>query len=211
MAQSSPEQMLRAGLAALGEEPAAHPCEHYLSYIELLARWNKAYNLTGIREPARMVTHHVLDSLVLLPHLHGVRCLDVGSGAGLPGLVLALARPDTRWVLLDSNGKKVGFLRQCVRELGIANAEVVQARVESWLPPAPFDTIVSRAFGPLAEFYEVAAPLLAGDGVILAMKGPDPAAEITAELAARAQPETIPLRVPGVEGGRTVVRMRARP
>lgn len=210
MAQSSLEQTLRDGLVALGQDPAAHPCEHYLSYVDLLVRWNRAYNLSGIRDPARMMTHHVLDSLALLPHLHGTRCLDVGSGAGLPGLMLALARPDTQWTLLDSNGKKVRFLNQCVRDLGSANVEVVQARIESWAPPAPFDTIVSRAFGPLAEFFDAAAPLLAAGGVLLAMKGPDPHTEVTPDLATRARVEIITLHVPGVEGGRTVVCLRPR-
>jgi 16S rRNA (guanine527-N7)-methyltransferase len=204
-------EQLRAGLAAMGLDPAQHPCEQYLSYLGLLQHWNKAYNLSGIRAPQRMLSYHVLDSVALLPHLHGRFCLDVGSGAGLPGLILAMARPDTRWVLLDSNGKKVRFLNHCVRELDMGNVEVVQARIESWESGAHFDTIVSRAFGPLANFYTAVARLLAPDGVVLAMKGPKPEAEVTAELAARAQTETIALRVPGVDGGRTVVRMRPRP
>jgi 16S rRNA (guanine527-N7)-methyltransferase len=199
---------LRAGLIALGEAPDSHPCERYLAYLALLQRWNKTYNLSGIREPARMLTHHVLDSLAVLPHLHGTRCLDVGSGAGLPGLILALARPATYWVLLDSNGKKVRFLNQCVRELAVTNVEVVQARAEAYEPAAPFDIIVSRAFGTLADFHGATARLLAPGGVLLAMKGPAPEAEVTPELAARAEVETIPLSVPGVEGGRTVVRLR---
>jgi 16S rRNA (guanine527-N7)-methyltransferase len=204
------ETALRKGLAALGEDPAAHPCHGYLAYIELLRRWNRAYNLTGIREPGRMVSHLVLDSLALLPHLHGSRCLDVGSGAGLPGLILALARPDTRWVLLDSNGKKVRFLAHCTRELQLDNVHVVQARVETWLAPATFATIVSRAFGTLTDFYAAVVRLLAPDGIVLAMKGPRPEDEITAELAARAAIDTIPLRVPGVEGGRSAVRLSPR-
>lgn len=203
-------EQLRAGLAAMGQDPVEHPCEQYLLYVELLRHWNKAYNLSGIRDPQRMLSHHVLDSVALLPQLHGTFCLDVGSGAGLPGLILAMARPDTRWVLLDSNGKKVRFLNHCVRELETGNVDVVQARIESFQPGARFDTIVSRAFGPLADFYTAVERLLAPDGVALAMKGPKPEAEITPELAARAQTETIALRVPGVEGGRTVVRMAPR-
>ena len=201
---------LRAGIIALGQDPDSLPCQTYLAYLALLQRWNKTYNLSGIREPARMLTHHVLDSLAVLPHLHGTRCLDVGSGAGLPGLILALARPATRWVLLDSNGKKVRFLNQCVRELEIGNVEVVQARADVFASPEPFDTIVSRAFGALADFYPAAARLLAPDGVVLALKGPRVEAEVTPELAAQAEIEIIPLQVPGVEGGRTLVRMRAR-
>ena len=201
---------LHTGLTALGEDPASHPCNKYLSYLHLLQHWNRAYNLSGIRAPARMLTHHVLDSLAVLPHLHGVRCLDVGSGAGLPGLILALARPETHWVLLDSNGKKVRFLNQCVRELAIANVEVVQARVESYEPAAPFDTIISRAFGSLVEFHVATVRLLAPGGVLLAMKGPAPEAEMGPEITAKAEVTTISLRVPGVDGGRTLVRIRPR-
>ena len=210
MPKSALAETLHSGLVALGEDPAVHPQAGYLAYLALLQRWNKPYNLSGIREPARMLTHHVLDSLAVLPHLHGTRCLDVGSGAGLPGLMLALARPATHWVLLDSNGKKVRFLNQCVRELAIANVEVVQARVESYEPDAPFDTIISRAFGSLAAFYAATVQLLAPGGVLLAMKGPAPGAELEPELTAQAEGTTIPLRVPGVEGGRTLVRMQPR-
>ena len=192
----------------MGEDAAAHPQASYLAYLALLQRWNKTYNLSGIREPGRMLTHHVLDSLTVLPHVLGRRCLDVGSGAGLPGLILALARPAVHWVLLDSNGKKIRFLNQCVRELGIANVEVVQTRVESHAPAAPFDTIVSRAFGSLADLYTAAARLLAPGGVLLAMKGPAP--EVEPQIAATAEVTVIPLQVPGVDGGRTLVRMRSR-
>jgi 16S rRNA (guanine527-N7)-methyltransferase len=206
----SPAEILRSGLVALGEDAVAHPQSKYLAYLALLQRWSRAYNLTGIRDPARMVSHHVLDSLSLLPYLQGVRCLDVGSGAGLPGLILALARPRLQWVLLDSNGKKARFLRECVCELDVQNAEVVQARAESWRPERSFDTIVSRAFGSLEDLHGAAARLLAERGVLLAMKGPDPSAEITTRLRAVAVVEVIPVQVPGVEGGRTVVRMRER-
>ena len=207
---STLDEKLRAGISALGQDPNSQPCEAYLSYLDLLQRWNRTYNLSGIREPERMLTHHVLDSLAVLPQLHGKRCLDVGSGAGLPGLILALAEPGTRWVLLDSNGKKVRFLNQCARELDIGNVEVVQARIEAFAPPAPFDTIASRAFGSLADFHAATVRLLAPGGILLAMKGPVPEAEVTPELAAQVEIEIVPLHVPGVEGGRTLVRMRPR-
>ncbi len=199
---------LRAGIVALGQDPASQPCQTYLAYLALLQRWNKAYNLSGIREPGRILTHHILDSLAVLPHLHGLRCLDVGTGAGLPGLILALARPDTHWVLLDSNGKKIRFLNQCLRELEIGNAEVMQARIELYQPVAPFDTIISRAFGSLTEFYLATKHLLAPKGLLLAMKGPNPEKEVTPELMSVADVDTISLRVPGVEGGRTVVKIK---
>lgn len=210
MQKSALAEILHSGLSALGEDPAVHLQTGYLAYLALLQRWNKTYNLSGVRDPARMLTHHVLDSLAVLPHLQGARCLDVGSGAGLPGLILALARPATHWVLLDSNGKKVRFLNQCVRELAIANVDVVQARVESYEPGLPFDTIISRAFGSLTAFYAATVRLLAPGGVLLAMKGPAPEAELEAEITDTAEVTTIPLQVPGVEGGRTLVKIKQR-
>ena len=203
-------EKLQAGIIALGQDPASQPCEKYLVYLALLQRWNKAYNLSGIREPGRILTHHILDSLAVLPHLHGVRCLDVGTGAGLPGLILALARPESHWVLLDSNGKKIRFLNHCLRELGVTNAEVIQVRIESYQSTAPFDSIISRAFGSLMDFYVAAERLLAPAGILLAMKGPTPETEVGPELLLKAEVEAIPLQVPGVEGGRTLVRIRQR-
>ncbi|MGH7462299.1 MAG: 16S rRNA (guanine(527)-N(7))-methyltransferase RsmG, partial [Longimicrobiales bacterium] len=124
------DEKLKVGLRDLGEDPNAHPCAVYLAYLELLRKWGRAYNLTGVREPGRMLAYHVLDSLSLLPFLRGKRCLDLGTGAGLPGLILALARPDLHWVLLDSNRKKIRFLNRALGSFAVKNAEVVQDRVE---------------------------------------------------------------------------------
>jgi 16S rRNA (guanine527-N7)-methyltransferase len=200
---------LIAGLRAMGLDPTAHPCDRYLQYVDLLVKWNRAYNLTAERVPERILYRHVLDSLSILPFVQGGDCLDAGSGAGLPGLVLALVRPSDRWILLDSNGKKVRFLEQAIMELGCRNAEAVQSRLEDFETPRRFSTIVSRALGSLEDF-TAAARLLEADGVLLAMKGPDPAREITPELRREMEIEIHPLTVPGAESARTLVALRPR-
>jgi 16S rRNA (guanine527-N7)-methyltransferase len=154
------------------------------AYLALLAKWNRTFNLTAIRDPDRMVTHHVLDALAVLPHLPNrpsLRLLDVGSGGGVPGIPLAIARPGWHVVLLDSNHKKGAFLAQAVIELRLQNAEAVTARVEEYAPAAPFDVVISRAFSDLAAFVRAALPHLASGGCIVAMKGVYPDEEI-AEL-----------------------------
>jgi 16S rRNA (guanine527-N7)-methyltransferase len=181
------------------------------AYLELLAKWNRTYNLTAIREPERMITHHVLDALAVLPHLPSranLRLLDVGSGGGVPGLVLAIARPDWRVVVLDSNHKKGAFLQQTVIELRIANAEAVTARVEDYAPSAPFDVVISRAFSDLATFAQTSARHLAPRGQLVAMKGVYPDEEL-ANLPATLQVVATPaLTVPGVEAERHLIIMR---
>lgn len=200
---------LQQGIRALGQDPEEQPCEAYLAYLDLLARWNRAYNLTAIREPGRMLTHHILDSLAVRPYVHGRRCLDLGSGAGLPGLVLALSLPDTHWVLLDSNRKKVRFLNQAVLELGPANVEVVAARAEDYRPEQRFDTITCRALTSLGQFRALAAPMLAPGGRLLAMKGTRPGAEL-AELGAAAASAAIhELVIEGVPERRHLVVLQA--
>jgi 16S rRNA (guanine527-N7)-methyltransferase len=163
--KSSPEGRLLAGLVALKLDPAlAGPLLRYLGELVL---WNKAYNLTAVREPAEMVTRHLLDSLVLLPHVAG-RVLDVGTGAGLPGIPLALANPALHVTLLDSNGKKARFLRHAQRQIPLTNVEVVEARAEAYVPAAPFDAAVSRAFASLGDFLTATARLV-GPGSSLTM------------------------------------------
>jgi len=203
MVASDPAAVLEQGLRALGEDPSRHPRDKYLAYIELLVKWNKAYNLSGIRAPARILTHHILDSLAVRPFVQGTRCLDVGSGAGLPGFILALSLPDTHWVLLDSNRKKCRFLNQAVLELAPGNVEVAAVRVEEYRPEAPFDTITCRALCTLREFRAMAAHLLAADGRLLALKGPD----YKAELAEVDHAEVHELHVPGVREARYLVIM----
>lgn len=206
MSAQSLSDTLNEGLRELGEDPAAHPCETYLWFLQELARWNKAYNLTAITDPAQMLTHHLLDSLSVLPYVHGRRCLDVGTGAGLPGLILALARPDTHWVLLDSKSKKIRFLQHILLTLKSANIELVTSRVEDYRPAQPFSTIVSRAFSSLASFYRISAHLKAKDGHLLAMKGTYPVQEL-AELAEGA-PEVVRLQVPGLDSERHLIIIR---
>ncbi|MGH8541046.1 MAG: 16S rRNA (guanine(527)-N(7))-methyltransferase RsmG [Stenotrophobium sp.] len=189
--------------------------QQLLTYQAELQKWNAAYNLTAIRDPEQMVTRHLLDSLALLPVVSRLpspvsRLLDVGSGAGLPGIPLALADPALRVVTLDSNGKKARFMRHVVRILGIVNVEVIEARVEDWQPEALFDCIVSRAFASLTDFFDKTAHLLAPGGQWLAMKGKLGEAEmadIPANIIIR---ETHRLRVPGLDEDRHVVLARVK-
>ena len=182
------------------------------AYLDLLVKWNRTFNLTAIRERAQMVTHHLNDALAILPHLPGAQALhvlDVGTGAGVPGIPLAIARPGWRVVLLDSNQKKVAFLTQAAIELELANATAVAARVEDYAPDAPFDVIVSRAFSDLASFVRGAQHLLAPGGILVAMKGAYPRDEIAALPAGVTIVAEPALAVPGLAAQRHLVVMRA--
>ena len=192
------------GLALADTQVATLEC-----YLDLLEKWNRVYNLTAIRERSRMVTHHLLDSLAVLPHVRGPRVLDVGSGAGLPGIPLAVAGPALHVTLLESNHKKSAFLTQAVAELQLANVQVVMERVESWQPEARFDTIVSRAFAELGEFASLAGRLLAPQGVLAAMKGVHPFEEIERLPQGYRVQQVVRLRVPGLDAERHLVLMGA--
>lgn len=176
---------LDAGLAALGLVADAVQRERLIAYVRVLARWNRAYNLTAVREPGEMLARHLLDSLSVSAYLRGCAILDLGTGAGLPGLPLAIMEPARRFVLLDSNGKKIRFVRQALLELGLANATAVQARMESYRPEGKFATIVSRAVADAPELAAAGGPLLARPGRLLLMKGRTPQ---PGELAAIAPP-----------------------
>jgi 16S rRNA (guanine527-N7)-methyltransferase len=178
-----------------------------LRYVELLARWNQTYNLTAIRDPGEMLTKHVLDSLAVLPFIAASPCADVGTGAGLPGIPLAIARPEIRFTLLDSNGKKTRFVTQAVAELKLPNVEVVQARSEAYRPAAPFALVLSRAFASLADFAKLAGGLAAPGGRLLAMKGTDPTEEIAALPAGFRLLAVHPLNVPGLGAERCLVEL----
>ena len=193
---------LVAGLIALGVD-ATH-ASALLAYLDELLKWNAAYNLTSVREPEAMVTRHLLDSLVLHPHVHGP-LLDVGSGAGLPGIPLAIANPGLAVTVLDSNGKKARFLRHAVRTLKLDNVAVVESRVEDYQPEQPFAAITSRAFTSLRDFFSLTDHLLARDGHWLAMKGKlDP--QETQDLPAGVGIVDIkPLQVPGLAEARHLV------
>jgi len=178
-----------------------------LHYVELLQRWSQAYNLTAVRDPDEMVTKHLLDSLAILPFVTGATVADVGTGAGLPGIPLAVALPGTRFTLIDSNGKKTRFVTQAKAELKLANVEVVQARTESYKPAVPFAQVVSRAFASLKDFAALAGGLAAPGGRLLAMKGADPTDEL-ADLPAGFRVLAIhPLKVPGLDAERCLVEM----
>jgi 16S rRNA (guanine527-N7)-methyltransferase len=191
------------GLALTGAQTAALD-----RYLDLLEKWNRVYNLTAIRDRSRMVTHHLLDSLAALPHLRGPHILDVGSGAGLPGIPIAVAGPSLRVTLLESNHKKSAFLTQAVAELQLANAAVVTERVEAWQTDQRFDTIVSRAFAELGEFVTLSGRLLAPGGILAAMKGVHPFEEIERLPQGFAVQQVIPLHVPGLDAERHLVLVR---
>ncbi|MFA5959046.1 MAG: 16S rRNA (guanine(527)-N(7))-methyltransferase RsmG [Tatlockia sp.] len=152
--------------------------EPFIQYILLLDKWNQAYNLTAVRDKETMITRHILDSLAILPWLKGPKILDVGSGAGLPGIPIALAKPDFELVLLDSNGKKVRFLQEVVRRLKLTQVSVIQSRAESYHPSFVFDTVTSRAFSDLSQMLQWTNHLLGTHGVWLAMKGRYPETEL---------------------------------
>ncbi len=176
---SSEQQRIADTLSAGMRQLGLHiPSEGLLHYLNLLHKWNHAYNLTAVRDMNSMVTRHLLDSLAILSWIKGPRILDVGSGAGLPGIPLALARPDLYVVLLDSNGKKIRFLNEVKRVLSLENVDIVQTRVENYHPTQGFDTVTSRAFSNLAQMINWTHHLIAADGLWLAMKGRRPNVEL---------------------------------
>ena len=183
-----------------------------LRYLDELRAWNRAYNLTAVRDPAEMVIRHVLDALAILPWLEtGSRLLDVGSGAGLPAVPLALAAPRLAVTALDSNGKKARFLRHVQRTLPLANLEVIEARVQDYRPAQAFPAVVSRAFAELGDFLRQTAQLVAEDGRWLAMKGKVSSAELES-LPPGMRIEAIhPLHVPGLRAARSLVIVRREP
>lgn len=197
-------QHLAAGLEGLGLPLPVSASELLLDYIALLARWNRAYNLSAVREPLAMIDRHLLDSLALLPYLGTPASLaDLGSGAGLPGIPLAIARPGLGVTLVDSNGKKARFLRQAVRSLALDTVQVAECRVEQL--EGRFDTITARAFASLADMLAWGGHLLAPGGRWLAMKGRMPHDEIAAMPAEFAVQSIEPLAVPGLEAERHLV------
>ncbi len=197
------------GAAALGVALTEHDAERLLHLLDELARWNHRFNLTAIAHRDEMVTHHLLDSLAVHRYLHGVRIADVGTGAGFPGLPLALANPDRRFTLIDANGKKIRFVGHAAHALGLMNVETLQGRVEALRPQIPFDTVVARAFAALPALAAAVAPLCGPDTHVLALKGKWPQAEIDA-LPPLWQVESFPLAVPGLAESRCLIVLRAR-
>jgi len=201
-------QLLADGLEGLGLSATDAQQARLLEFPRLLRKWNRVYNLTAIEDPARMVRLHLLDSLSLLPYLKGRRVLDVGTGAGLPGIPLALLAPDKAFTLLDSNAKKTRFVRQAAIELGLANVQVEHARIEQYRPAQGFDTVLVRAFAGLPVIVGETARLLNPGGTILAQKGKLPQEEITA--LDNVIVEAFPLAVPGIDAERHLVAIQLR-
>jgi 16S rRNA (guanine527-N7)-methyltransferase len=199
------ESQLRDGIRDLDLAVPASAVPKLLQLVGLLEKWNRTYNLTAVRERAQIVSIHLLDSLALAPHIALGPVLDVGSGGGFPGIPLALARPDLRVTLLDSNQKKSAFQRQAVATLQLTNVDVVCERVERWQSARPFECIVSRAFSDVADFVAGAAHLLSADGVFAAMKGAVPHDELLRLPAGFRVRAVVPLQVPGLDAERHLV------
>lgn len=201
------QRLLAPGLKTLGVTLPAGGEAALLRYVGLLERWNQAYNLTAIRDPGEMLTKHVLDSLAVLPFVTSDPVADVGTGAGLPGIPLAIARPELRFTLLDSNGKKTRFVTQAMAELKLANVEVVQSRSEAYHPATPFALVLSRAFASLSDFATLAGGMAVPGGRLLAMKGARPEEEIAALPAGFRLVAVHPLKVPGLGAERCLVEL----
>jgi 16S rRNA (guanine527-N7)-methyltransferase len=200
------EEQLATGLAALGLSVPSAAQAQLLRYLDLLLKWNRVYNLTAIRDRADVVSHHLLDSMAILPHLPAVANLaDIGSGAGLPGIPVAIDRPDSQVVLVEAVGKKCSFMQQAKIELGLANVSIHCGRAEALTFPSGFDAVVSRAFSELRRFIDVAGHLVAKAGRLYAMKGVYPGEEL-AQLPAGWRLAAAPsLQVPGLAGQRHLI------
>ncbi|NBR27416.1 MAG: 16S rRNA (guanine(527)-N(7))-methyltransferase RsmG [Betaproteobacteria bacterium] len=203
----SPAQQLAEGLQSLGLAVSLPTQQRLLAYLELIAKWNRIHNLTAIRDIPTMVSAHLLDSLSVATRLTAQTVLDIGSGAGLPGIPLALIWPQSQVTVLDSNNKKTAFLQQAKIELGLDNLSVVCARSETWDPGHQFDLVISRAYSELAEFVKVATRLCKSGGVLAAMKGQKPDDEIAKLPAADKVRSIIALNVPGLNAERHLVLM----
>lgn len=198
------EEALRKGLHTL---QLNIPLDGFLHYLKLLNKWNHAYNLTAVRDPLSMVSRHILDSLAIIPWMKGLRWIDVGTGAGLPGIPLALTFPDKQVVLIDSNGKKIRFLQEVCRALSLNNVEVIQSRVENYHPAQGFDTVISRAFSELHQMVHWTKHLIAPQGIWLAMKGRYPEHELI-KLEYPMQIESY--HVEGIDGERCCVIIESK-
>jgi len=198
------EKLLQQGLREMGLDLPVPVPEKLLNFLELLEKWNRTYNLTAVRDPKQMVPRHLLDSLTVLPYLQGPRVLDIGTGAGLPGIPLALARPDLEFTLLDSNAKKTRFATQALHELGLKNVAVVQERVEKFHPETKFDTLIARAFASIPDMLAASRHLCAPQGRFLVMKGVFPQEELAA-VTDGYRSEVKALRIPGLDAARHLV------
>ncbi len=204
-------ELLHQGLVELNDVPDKSTEAQLIRYIELIAQWNRVFNLTAIRDLDAMVTRHLLDSLTIKPFIKGKTVLDVGTGAGLPGIPLAIVMPDKQFVLLDSNQKKTRFLQQTVYQLRLKNVRVVHQRVEEYKAEPLFDTVVSRAFSTLRAYLQLSKHLVKPGGQILAMKGVYPLTELQEINAPFKVVNTHPLKVPKLDAERHVVDLTYEP
>ena len=202
-----PAELLEDGLYDLELEEILGGDNLLMEYVTELMNWNRVYNLTSVRKPTDIVTRHILDSLTILPHLHGERILDIGTGAGLPGIPLAIACPEREFVLLDSSSKKLRFVQQTLGILNLDNVTLVDSRVEEYKPDALFDTIICRAFSDLPDFYRYAARLCNDEGRMLAMKGVYPMTEVECLEDKSVIDDVVALKVPGLDAERHLVIM----
>lgn len=193
--------------AELGLVLNAQQDQQLQQYVELLLRWNKVYNLTAVRDPDQILPLHLWDSLSVVRFIEAEHCLDVGSGAGLPGMPLAIMRPKQQFTLLDTNGKKTRFIQQAALELGLTNIQVVQTRVEQWQPKQKFAAIISRAFASLADFVTVSGQHLQAEGRLYAMKGRYPDTEIAELPQGWSLAKSHPLSVPGLNAERHLLEL----
>ena len=210
MSQSDLNEILSKGLRQLNLAQSLDKKQQssLIKYVELLDKWNKTYNLTAVRKPEQMVTRHILDSLSICPYIRGKHILDVGTGAGLPGIPLAIVFPEKQFTLLDSNNKKTRFVIQAVSELELPNVDVVQSRVENFQFPELFDTITTRAYSAIGEMVKQTSHLLASGGVFLAMKGANPVAEIDEMSEKYTVKESHVINVPGLEEERHLLEIK---
>jgi 16S rRNA (guanine527-N7)-methyltransferase len=199
--------ILLDGARALGVDLSEAQCRQLVTHLDLLDEWGERMNLTAIRDRPSQLTKHVLDSLSVRPFLRGTRIADVGSGAGFPGIPLAIAAPGMTFALIESTGKKCRFLEHVCDALGLGNVEVVQARAEAHKPRDRYDTVLARAVGPVADLVRNAGPLVAGGGRLLAMKGRYPEDELTRKLNGWKVVAVHRLAVPGLEEERHVVEL----
>nr|WP_244868698.1 16S rRNA (guanine(527)-N(7))-methyltransferase RsmG [Photorhabdus noenieputensis] len=197
-------------LTKAGIELSLQQKQQLVAYVDMLNKWNKAYNLTSVRDPEQMLVRHIMDSIVVSPHLQGYRFIDVGTGPGLPGIPLAIVRPDSHFTLLDSLGKRVRFLRQVQHELGLVNIEPVQSRVEEYSSKPPFDGVISRAFASLQDMVSWCSHLPEPiHGRFYALKGVLPEEELTMLPVGISVDSVIKLNVPELEGQRHLVILKS--
>jgi 16S rRNA (guanine527-N7)-methyltransferase len=207
----NPEDLLEDGLYGLGLDEELAGDDRLMEYITELMNWNRVYNLTSVRKPTEIVTRHILDSLSVIPHLNGDRILDIGTGAGLPGIPLAIACPEREFVLLDSSSKKLRFIQQTLGILELDNVMLEHTRIEDYRPDVLFGTIICRAFSDLSDLYQHAMRACVPDGRMLAMKGVYPMAEIEGLADKDVIDDVVSLTVPGLDAERHLVLMHPIP